>query len=398
MSGFHRIVDAEYWGAHGFPHAEAKELREKHPVWHYEGDVVDPFWLVTRRDDIVEISKRPDLWTSTQRTTIEQPHGEPSAIRSIVQMDPPEHGKYRAILQSWLSPSNVRRLEGRLKAISRELVDSMAEKNEVDFVPEVASIHPLRMICELLGIPRSEEGRVLQLAKFLFGANDPEFSVGRRQTAIEEIMGFCKGLAESRQATPTDDLASAIANATIDEAPIGLHEVMSHLLVLVAAGHETTASAISGGLLALIENPGELEKLKADPSLIPTAVDEIVRWVTPTTNFLRTATADAEIRGVKVSKGDDVCLSYASANRDETVFDAPFEFRVDRRPNPHLGFGIGPHGCVGQILARLEIKALLEELIPRIEGIEPTAEPIWVKAIWVCSLKHLPIRYELRAA
>ena len=208
-------------------------------------------------------------------------------------------------------------------------------------------------------------------------------------------MAFCSELLESRKKSPREDLASAIANASIDESPLAPIEAMSHVLVLVTAGHDTTASAISGGLLALIRNPGELAKLQAQPELIKTAVDEIVRYVTPTTNFLRAATEDTTLRGVPIAKGQDVCINFASANRDEDVFDEPDEFRVDRNPNPHLGFGTGTHVCIGQTLAKLEMQSLFEELVPRIRHVELAGKPRWIDAYWISSLKNLPIRYEL---
>jgi hypothetical protein len=278
------------------------------------------------------------------------------------------------------------------------LVDELSENDEADFVEDIAAIHPVRMLCELLGIPRSQEQQVLRLAKLIFAGSDPELTEGDRATRFGEVLTFCRDLTSTRQARPTDDLASAIANATIDDEPIGMFEVISNLLVLLGAGHDTTASAISGGLLALIQHPRELEKLRSDPSLVPTAAEEIIRWVTPTTNFMRTATADVELGGAKIAKGDDVCLSYASANRDESVFDAPFEFRVDRHPNPHLGFGIGTHGCIGQVLARLEVRTLLDALVPRLQSWELVNEPVWVQAIWVSSLKRLQVRYDVSAA
>ena len=189
--------------------------------------------------------------------------------------------------------------------------------------------------------------------------------------------------------------ASAIANASIDGDALNVLEAMSHIMVLVTAGHDTTASAISGGLLALLRNPAELEKLKADPELISSAVDEMVRYVTPTTNFLRVATEDTELSGVPIKKGQDVCMNFASANRDADVFDAPDEFRVDRNPNPHVGFGTGTHACIGQTLAKVEMNALFAELVPRIKRIELAGDPRWVDAIWITSLKDLPIRFEL---
>lgn len=387
------ILDPKYWGQHGFPHAAAQALRKNEPVRWYESDLVDPFWLITRHADIVEISRNPNLWTSTERSMIGMRRDNPAPMRTMLDMDPPEHTKHRKIYRDWLTPRNVRRMTSRFDEISRELVDEMATTNEGNFVDLLAAPHPLRMICGLLGVGREDEDTVLKIAKRAFGQEDPDFADDEGH--FERAIAFCANLIESRKREPRDDLASAIANASIDDNPLAPIEAMSHVLVLVTAGHDTTASAISGGLLALIRNPAELEKLQTHPELIATAIDEIIRFVTPTTNFLRAATEDTVVRGVPIAKGQDVCINFASANRDELVFDAPDEFRVDRNPNPHLGFGTGTHACIGQTLAKAEMQSLFEELIPRIRNIELAGEPRWVDAFWISSLKSLPIRYEL---
>ncbi|TPV94174.1 MAG: cytochrome P450 [Myxococcales bacterium FL481] len=387
------ILDPRYWGEHGFPHAAARRLRAEEPVKWFESDLVDPFWLVTKHADIVEISRDPKLWTSTERSMINMRRDNMPPMRTMLDMDPPEHTKHRKIYRDWLTPRNVRKMGARLDAISRELVDEMSTRNEGNFVDLVAAPHPLRMICELLGVGREHEATVLQIAKRAFANEDPDFE--EDEDGFAKSVAFCSELLESRKKSPREDLASAIANASIDESPLAPIEAMSHVLVLVTAGHDTTASAISGGLLALIRNPGELAKLQAQPELIKTAVDEIVRYVTPTTNFLRAATEDTTLRGVPIAKGQDVCINFASANRDEEVFDAPDEFRVDRNPNPHLGFGTGTHVCIGQTLAKLEMQSLFEELVPRIRHVELAGKPRWIDAYWISSLKNLPIRYEL---
>ena len=386
------ILNPEYWGRNGFPHAAARWLRENDPIRWYESELVDPFWLVTRHADVVEVSRNSQLWSSTERIMIEARRSEPLPIRTMLHMDPPEHTKHRKIYKDWLTPRSVRRMEDRLREISRELVDEMARAKEGNFVELMAARHPLKLICELLGVGSEAEEVVLGIAKQAFGAQDPEF---KDDGSIERAIEFSGGLIEARRATPSEDLASAIANASIDGDALNVLEAMSHIMVLVTAGHDTTASAISGGLLALLRNPAELEKLKADPELIPTAVDEMVRYVTPTTNFLRVATEDTELSGVPIKKGQDVCMNFASANRDADVFDAPDEFRVDRNPNPHVGFGTGTHACIGQTLAKVEMNALFAELVPRIKRIELAGDPRWVDAIWISSLKDLPIRFEL---
>ena len=386
------ILNPEYWGRNGFPHAAARWLRENDPIRWYESELVDPFWLVTRHADVVEVSRNSQLWSSTERIMIEARRSEPLPFRTMLHMDPPEHTKHRKIYKDWLTPRSVRRMEDRLREISRELVDEMAAAKEGNFVELMAARHPLKLICELLGVGSEAEEVVLGIAKQAFGAQDPEF---KDDGSIERAIEFSGGLIEARRASPSEDLASAIANASIDGDALNMLEAMSHIMVLVTAGHDTTASAISGGLLALMRNPGELDKLKANPELIPSAVDEMVRYVTPTTNFLRVATEDTELSGVPIKKGQDVCMNFASANRDADVFDAPDEFRVDRNPNPHLGFGTGTHACIGQTLAKVEMNALFAELVPRIKRIELAGDPRWVDAIWISSLKDLPIRFEL---
>ena len=386
------ILNPEYWGRNGFPHAAARWLRENDPIRWYESELVDPFWLVTRHADVVEVSRNSQLWSSTERIMIEARRSEPLPFRTMLHMDPPEHTKHRKIYKDWLTPRSVRRMEDRLREISRELVDEMAAAKEGNFVELMAARHPLKLICELLGVGSEAEEVVLGIAKQTFGTQDPEFKV---DGSIERAIEFSGGLIEARRATPSEDLASAIANASIDGDALNMLEAMSHIMVLVTAGHDTTASAISGGLLALMRNPGELDKLKANPELIPSAVDEMVRYVTPTTNFCRVATEDTELSGVPIKKGQDVCMNFASANRDADVFDAPDEFRVDRNPNPHVGFGTGTHACIGQTLAKVEMNALFAELVPRIKRIELAGDPRWVDAIWITSLKDLPIRFEL---
>lgn len=386
------ILNPEYWGRNGFPHAAARWLRENDPIRWYESELVDPFWLVTRHADVVEVSRNSQLWSSTERIMIEARRSEPLPFRTMLHMDPPEHTKHRKIYKDWLTPRSVRRMEDRLREISRELVDEIAPAKEGNFVELMAARHPLKLICELLGVGSEAEEVVLGIAKQAFGSQDPEF---KDDGSIERAIEFSGGLIEARRAAPSEDLASAIANASIDGDALNMLEAMSHIMVLVTAGHDTTASVISGGLLALLRNPAELEKLKADPELIPTAVDEMVRYVTPTTNFCRVATEDTELSGVPIKKGQDVCMNFASANRDADVFDAPDEFRVDRNPNPHVGFGTGTHACIGQTLAKVEMNALFAELVPRIKRIELAGDPRWVDAIWITSLKDLPIRFEL---
>lgn len=392
---FDRLLDAEWWGRNGIPHAELAELRENQPVWRYEGDVVDPFWLITRHADISMISKDPGQWLSAPRSTLQRKRGERQAINALPQMDPPVHGKHRKVIQAWLLPRNLRKLDDRMRDYAKELVDRLAAKGEADLVSELAARHPLRMICVILGVPPQEEDEVLRLSKILFAPQDSDVANLDHSARVGEVMTFCSSLVAKRRAEPSEDLVSELIAARIDGEPMTDHEITSHLLVLLAAGHDTTASAISGGLLALTRHPDQLRRIQDDMSLVTSAVEEIVRYVTPTTNFMRTAVADTELHGVSIRAGDDVCLHYAAANRDPRVFKEPELFLVDRTPNGHLGFGVGAHLCVGQVLARIEMKALLNELLPRLRRIDLIEQPRWTQAYWISALKQLNTRFEI---
>ena len=283
-----------------------------------------------------------------------------------------------------------------MSEIASEIVDRMAAADSCEFCEQVGAQLPLKMICEILGIPASQEAAVWQLTQDVFSASDPDMGkAANAQEGVRNAMAFCAGIARDRQENPTDDFASTIANAEIDGERMSIQEIASHLMIMISAGHDTTASAINGGMLELIRHPEQFAKLKRQPALTESAVNEILRFVTPTTNFVRTAAVDTEISGVKIAKGDDVCIHFCAANRDEEQFENAQEFLIDRRPNRHLAFGSGPHACIGQLLARIEMKALFQELIPRIEWIELDGEPEYIKAFWVTGLKKLPIRYKI---
>jgi cytochrome P450 len=277
----------------------------------------------------------------------------------------------------------------------------MAEKGpELDFVTEVAVNYPLYIILTMLGLPESDFPRMLKLTQEMFGGNDEELQRGGgvedMQAVLLDFFMYFTALTNSRREHPTDDLASAIANAKINGQPLSDMDTLSYYVIVASAGHDTTSAGTAGGLLALLQNPGELARLQKDPSLMGTAVEEMIRWVVPVKEFMRTAQADTEVRGVPIAKGEAVLLSYVSANRDEDVFDEPFRFDVGRDPNKHLSFGHGVHFCLGAALARMEINSLFTELVPRIKSIELAGEPEHMATTFVGGLKHLPIRCEIR--
>ena len=315
-------------------------------------------------------------------------------------MDDPDHRTYRGVTAEWFLPRNMARLEGRLAELAKQAVDKMAAMGgECDFARDIAMPYPLQVILAILGLPESDYGRMLQLTQELFGAADEELARGTEMTdliaVVNDFFVYFSQLTEQRRAEPTDDLASAIANATIDGEPVGVMETISYYVIVATAGHDTTASSMAGGLHALVENPDQLQRLRDDPSLIPTAVDEIIRWVTPVKHFMRNCTVPYDLRGHHFEPGDSVLLSYPSANRDEDVYTDPFRFDVGRAPNKHLAFGFGVHYCLGAMLARMELKALLTELVPRLRSIELAGEPRYMRTLFVGGPKRVPIRYEV---
>jgi cytochrome P450 len=395
-SRYDLVFDPDYWGKHGAPHDVMDKLRRDDPIHWYENELYDPAWLLTRYADVEHVGRNAKLFLSGPRTVFHNPKGFESPLIGLPQLDAPQHTKHKRAMQSWFTPRAINALETRIAEIARNIVDEMAALDECEFCSVVGARLPLKVICEFLGIPEEEEATVWQLTQDVFAVADPDMARAKSaQEGVRNAMAFCAEIAVSRQQNPTDDFASTIANAEVDGAKMTIQEIASHLMIMISAGHDTTASAINGGMLALIRNPAELEKLRADPALIESASNEMLRFVTPTTSFVRTAAEDTEVAGVKIAAGDDLCIHFAAANRDPDVFDDPHAFRVDRRPNKHLAFGSGPHACIGQLLARIEMKALFAELIPRIRQIELAGEPEFVRAYWVTGLKKLPIRYTL---
>ena len=402
-----RIRDAFAW------------LRSNNPLGRAELEGFSPFWVVTKHADILEISRQNELFRSGERATTftniegdrrvrQMTGGSPHLVRTLVQMDAPDHPKHRLLTQSWFLPQNIRHLEDRIRQIAREHVDHMADLGgECDFVRDIALTYPLRVIMEVMGVPREDEPRMLRLTQELFGAADPELNrsgagvgedrdqMAELQAIIADFFMYFKGITDARKAEPKADLASVIANGQIDGAPISDFEAMSYYVIVATAGHDTTSSSTAGAIWGLCESPGEFAKLKADPSLIPGLVDESIRWTTPVKHFMRSATAPYELRGRKIEAGDWFWLAYPSGNRDEEVFDEPDAFHIDRSPNRHLAFGYGAHLCLGQHLAKMEMRILWEELMPRLTALEFAGEPKLAVANFVGGPKRLPIRYRL---
>jgi len=386
-------------------HAACARLRRESPVARVDVEGFDPFWAVTKHADVMEIARQPNRWFNGPRPALGPKPREGAGempVRALVQMDPPDHLVYRRISSDWFKPKSIARLNDRAAALAKRYVDRMAELDGAcDFVTDVAVHYPLYVILSLLGLPEEDFPRMLKLTQELFGTVDPELGRGAgadQDAMLATLMDFFEyfqKLTEARRAHPTDDLASVIANAEIDGQPIGLLEAVGYYVLIATAGHDTTSSAIAGGLHALIEHPDQFQRLRDDRSLVPTAVEEMIRWVSPVKQFMRTATDDYVLRGVTIPAGDAVLLSYPSANRDEEVFARPDVLDVGRDPNPHVGFGFGAHFCLGTHLARMEARALYNELLPRLRSVELAGEPAYMETLFVGGPKHLPIRYEL---
>jgi cytochrome P450 len=393
-------------------------LRREAPLSVVEPDQFRPFWAVTRHADILAVERDNETFhngdTFTTLTTIEggdqvmkMTGGSPHLVRSLVQMDNPDHFNYRRLTQSWFLSQNLRALESRIREIARGFVDRMAAHGEsCDFAHDVAFLYPLHVIMEVLGVPEADEPRMLKLTQELFGAADPDRKrageasdssdgLAALQATVVDFMTYFNAVTEDRRANPRNDLASVIANGAIDGAPLGHFEAMSYYIIVATAGHDTTSSTTAGALWALAENPEQLAKVKADPSLIPGLVEESIRWVTPVKHFMRSATRDVEVAGRAIAKGDWLMLCYPSGNRDETVFADPFVFDVTRTPNRQLAFGYGAHVCIGQHLARMEMRIFWEELLPRLDHVELAGEPKNMTANFVCGPKFVPIRFSM---
>jgi cytochrome P450 len=390
-------------------HAAAARLRREDPVHRVEVDGVDPFYAVTRHADVAEIERQHEKFWNTldavlapqeARERLRRAGGE---IKTLIHMDGDEHRNYRRIANDWFKPGALKRtMEGTILDLAKRFVDRMQDLGgSCDFARDVAMYYPLHVIMSVLGVPESDEPRMLKLTQELFGAEDPDFGgENPEQTMLAALMDFgayFNRMTADRRAHPAQDLASTLANAKIDGAPLGDLQTIGYYVIVATAGHDTTSSSLAGGLEALIRNPDQLRALQDDPSLIDNAVEEMIRWVTPVRHFMRHAQEDYVLAGKQLRRGDALLLSYLSANRDESVFGEPFRFDVRRRnAEEHVAFGTGVHFCLGAHLARMELRAFLRELLPRLASIELAGETEYTASTFVGGPKRVPIRYRMR--
>jgi cytochrome P450 len=398
------LADPRAYADEARMHAGLARLRAEAPVSLVDVPGYAPFWAITKHADIMEIERANDVFTNFPRPVLTTREGDEEqaaiGIRTLIHMDDPEHRDFRAIGTEWFRPKAMRAMKARADELAKQFVDRMvAVGPECDFVQEVAVNYPLYMIMALLGVPEEDFPLILHWTQEMFGSDDPELQRGSSQqekvTVLLDMFAYFTAVTASRRANPTDDLASAIANAKINGEPLSDIDTVSYYVIVAGAGHDTTSASIAGGMAALLEHPDQLARLQRDPSLMPLAVEEMIRWTTPVKEFMRTAQQDYEIRGVRIAAGESVLLSYMSGNRDEEIFDDPFRFDVGRDPNKHISFGYGVHFCLGAALARLEISSFFTELLSRLKSIEQVGPVEFMETVFVGGPKHLPIRYAL---
>ncbi|MDH4169427.1 MAG: cytochrome P450 [Acidimicrobiia bacterium] len=394
------LTDASVWEA-AAPHGWLDRLRRESPVhWHEESDGPG-FWALTRHADVRQVSTSPGEFSSYVGGPIrlDPPEGGLDQVRMIIiGMDPPEHQMFRSIVSRAFTPKMIGQLESALRSETKRVVGSLRGRNTCEFVSEIASPIPMWSISELMGVPQADRHRLYELSHALIDDQDPEVSPSPEASteALSEIFAYATAMAERERARPTDSLTSRLLTAEVDGRRLSDLEYTLFFMFLIVAGNETTRTASSQGLIALLEHPDELRRLRDEPNLIPTAVDEILRWEPPIHHFRRTATVDTRIGGQQVAAGDKVLMWYAGSNRDPAVFEDPHRFRVDRSPNPHQSFGIGEHFCLGANLARLSLRLLLEELVAAVTDIEIAAPPRRLHSNLINGVKELQIGFRPR--
>lgn len=397
-----------------------KWLRENMPVARAYLDGYDPLWLVTKHADVAAIERDPHLFHACY-----EEHDNPilqdqandefqralhdGSIRmldEVTYMGPEEHARVRGGAQPWFMPAAVRAYEEPIRALAKATVDKMMDfDGECDFVTDIAAHFPLQVIMTMLGVPAEDLPLMLRLTQEFFGSQDPDVQREEVQldpvaaakqwhATIADFEAYFQVLAEDRRAHPRNDLGSLIANAELDGRPLSVSKQTGWYVATATAGHDTTASTLSGGMHALIEFPDQLALVQQDPSLIGGLVDESLRWTSPVRHFVRTATEDTVLRGQQIRARDRLMIIYPAANMDEEVFPDPERFDITRRPNRHLAFGHGPHMCIGQHVTKLELRILWAELLPRLKSVSLAGEPKYVQASFVGGLKSLPIRFE----
>ncbi len=411
------IVDPHAYQAGEPLDAAFAQIRRDTPFARTTPTEHDSFWVVSRHADVMEIERRADLFQNSPRASVISPReseavvrfltgGEANLIRSLVAVDGPEHKALRGVVFPAMTPQAVRKMEQNVREIARKYAAEMLEMApQCDFAEDISFWYPLRVIMTVLGVPPEDEKYLMRLTQELFSPGDPELNRAKKEVTPAEALqllvqtnsdleSYFGEVTKRFRANPDDACVnSLIANARIDGDYLTHRQIMGYYIIAATAGHDTTSNTTAGALWALAERPDLLARLKADPSLIGAFVDESIRWVTPVKHFMRTAVQDTEFQGQAIKAGEWLMLPYQSANRDEAAFDDPFAFDIDRKPNRHVAFGYGPHVCVGQHLAKMEMRLLWEELLPRLATLELDGVPERTRSNFVCGPKHVPVRF-----
>jgi cholest-4-en-3-one 26-monooxygenase len=387
------------------PHDMFELLRREAPVyWHEERDGPG-FWAITKHADLKYVSKHPERFSSERQGTLrlDPDPGMLSVVQNIMlNMDPPKHRQYRSLVNKAFTPRMVNALRGRIREMVRDIVNGVIERGECDFVDDVAAVLPMEVICEMMGVPDEDRRRVYEIGNSMVGFDDPDLQPdgkprdmrdGAPDQAFAEMFMYADKLLAKARSHPSDDLATALVNAELDGEKLSDNDFRFFFLLLLIAGNETTRTVTTNGMIALIENPDQLRDLRADPTLLDGAVEEILRYDPAVHCFRRQALADTEIRGQTIRADQKVMLWYPSANRDEEVFERPHAFDVRREPNDHLAFGVGEHFCLGANLARLELREIFRGIVRHLHDVEMTAAPRRLRSTFINGVKEMRIRF-----
>jgi cytochrome P450 len=411
-----KVVDPNLCADEASYHAALAWMRANRPLGWAELEGYDPIWMVTKYNDVVTVERRADVFLNMVDNPIFNPQADDAFLKSVndgtcqvvaalTHMDNPDHKALRAVAVPYFSPARITRLEGDIRKIARDAVARfLAGPREIDFLKDFALEYPLRVIMNMFGVPDSDLPKMLKMTQEFFGSKDPEeqrsdievtpdMAARQFHRVIQEYYDYFTPMTRDRRANPRDDLMSVIANAEIDGEPISDFFANGYYITIATAGHDTTSSTTGVGMKALCEDPTQFERLKADPSLIGSFVDEALRMAAPVRHFTRTAIDDFELRGTQIRKGQRLMLSYPSASRDEEIFGDADGFDLARKRNRHLSFGSGPHMCLGQNLAKLEIRVLYEELVPHLTSVRLNGAPRYIETNFVGGLKSLPIAF-----
>ncbi|MYE86157.1 MAG: cytochrome P450 [Gammaproteobacteria bacterium] len=401
------IVRPELYANEERLHALLGHMRQHEPVAWIETETHRPFFAVTRHADILEVARRSDVFANAPRPILSSREQELESrsrqahVRTLIAVDGAEHKDLRALTKDWFMPQSLNRFEARIREIAIDSVETALERGpEIDFVADVAIHYPLRVIMEILGVPSDQEEMMLKITQVVFGASDPDIALNltseQRMGVFMQFVSYCEQVTAARREAPRDDLASVIANAELEGSPLTSVDLMGYFLIVATAGHDTTSSSTAGALHALLENPDQMALVRENPDALPGLVEESIRWVTPVKHFMRTATSDCEVGGRLIPQGEAVMLLYPSGNRDDSAFDNPFQFDATRRPNRHLSFGHGAHHCLGNLLAKMEMRIFYEEFFKRVGRVELIGEPKLIQSVFVSGLKALPVRIEAK--